>query len=112
MNVMFNFICMGFAELWATGSKPKIQNKNIWIHLESNQRLLAFQHAVLIIWLRWQFYDLLLQILTLPLTINQHVWQWKHEIDYGLVCSYKGNGYQLYWLKNAEFVWQSVQIHI
>ena len=29
MNVMFDFLCMGFAELWGMGIKRKIQNENI-----------------------------------------------------------------------------------
>ena len=43
---MLDFIGMGFAELWASGSKWKIQNeKNICLHRESNQRPLAFQRG-------------------------------------------------------------------
>ena len=43
---MLDFIGMGFAELWASGSKRKIQNeKNICLHRESNQRFLAFQRG-------------------------------------------------------------------
>ena len=33
--------------------------------------------------------DLLLKLLPFYATINQHVWQCKYEIDYGLVWSYK-----------------------
>ena len=29
MNVIINFICMGYAELWATRGKRKIENENI-----------------------------------------------------------------------------------
>ena len=43
MNVMLNFICMGFAELWAMGRKRKTQNENMFLQQESNQRPLAFQ---------------------------------------------------------------------
>ena len=47
MNVMLDFICMVFAKLWATGSKRKIQNENVCLRHESNQRPLAFQCAAL-----------------------------------------------------------------
>ena len=43
MNVMLDFICMGFTELWGTGSKQKCQNENICLHREPNQRPLAYQ---------------------------------------------------------------------
>ena len=36
MNAILDF-CMVFAVLWATGSKWKIQNENIWLDRESNQ---------------------------------------------------------------------------
>ena len=47
LSVMLYFICMVFAEMWATGSKRKIQTKNMCLRRESNQRPLAFQHAAL-----------------------------------------------------------------
>ena len=46
MNDIVDFVCMGFVEVWATGSKQKIQNENICLHQESYQRLLAFQRVV------------------------------------------------------------------
>ena len=45
MNVVLDFICMGFVELRATGNKQKIKNGNICIHRESNWRPLAFQRG-------------------------------------------------------------------
>ena len=38
MNVMLDFICIGFTKLSATGSKQKIQNENICLRVESNLR--------------------------------------------------------------------------
>ena len=38
MNIMLDDICMVFAELWATGSKRKIQNENMCFRWESKQR--------------------------------------------------------------------------
>ena len=29
MDAMLDFICMGFAELWGTGTKQKCQTKNV-----------------------------------------------------------------------------------
>ena len=43
MNVMLDFICMGFVELLQTGIKREHKNENIYLHRESNQRPLAFQ---------------------------------------------------------------------
>ena len=43
MNVMFDFICIGFAERSATGGKRKLQNENMCLRVESNLRPLAFQ---------------------------------------------------------------------
>ena len=42
---MLDFICMVFAEMWAAESKRKIQNDNVCLHRESNQRSLAFQRV-------------------------------------------------------------------
>ena len=42
---MLDYIWIGFAELWATESKRKIQNENICLHRESNQRPIAFQRG-------------------------------------------------------------------
>ena len=47
MNVMLDFICMVFIELWATGRKRKIQNENTCLRRESNQWPLPFQRAAL-----------------------------------------------------------------
>ena len=48
MNVMLDFICMCFAELWETGSKWKIQHENIiCLHWESNQQPFAFQTSAM-----------------------------------------------------------------
>ena len=47
MNVMLDFICMIFAELWSTESKRKIQNDNVCLHRDSNQRPLALQRDTL-----------------------------------------------------------------
>ena len=44
---MLDFICIGFAELWATESKRKIQKENKCLRRESNQQPLAFQRAAL-----------------------------------------------------------------
>ena len=38
MNVMLDFICMIFAELWSTESKSKIQNYDVCLRRDSNQR--------------------------------------------------------------------------
>ena len=45
LNAMLDFIGMGFAELWASGSKWNSKWKNICLHRESNQRSLAFQRG-------------------------------------------------------------------
>ena len=45
--VMLDFICMVFAELSSTGYKRKIQNNNVCLRRESNQRPLAFQRVPL-----------------------------------------------------------------
>ena len=42
---MLDFICMGFAELWTTESKLKIQNENIGLHRQLNQRPIAPQRG-------------------------------------------------------------------
>ena len=47
MNVMLDSICMVFAELLSTGYKRKIQNYNVCLRRESNQRHLAFQRVSL-----------------------------------------------------------------
>ena len=44
---MLDFIRMVFAELLSTGCKRKIQNDNLCIRRESNQRPLAFQRVAL-----------------------------------------------------------------
>ena len=36
MNVMFDFISMGFDKMWGTGNKRTIQNENICIQQDSN----------------------------------------------------------------------------
>ena len=89
MNVMLDFICMGFTELWGTGSKPKCQNENICLHRESNQRPLAYQSGA---------FDRSAPptgcvlnsntILAFNKT-NTHDVQSMYQIDYGLVCSCK-----------------------
>ena len=38
MHVMLDFICVIFVKLWVTGSKRKVQNQNIYLRRESNQR--------------------------------------------------------------------------
>ena len=43
MNVMLDFICMIFAELWSTESKRKLQNDHLCLRRDSNQRPLALQ---------------------------------------------------------------------
>ena len=47
MNVMLDFICMGFVELWETRRKRKIHNKNVRLQWESNQQPIAFQTGAL-----------------------------------------------------------------
>ena len=47
MNVMLDFMCMVYAELFKTGSKRTIQNKNVFLRRESNQRPLAFHRVPL-----------------------------------------------------------------
>ena len=47
MNVIRDFICIGFVKLSATGIQRKIQNDNMCLHAESNLRLLAFQCVTL-----------------------------------------------------------------
>ena len=47
--VMLDFICMGFAELYRTGSKQKIQNENVSTQ-EWNQEPLVFQAGALSHW--------------------------------------------------------------
>ena len=42
INVMLDFICMGFVKLSATGSKRTNQNENMCLRGESNLRPLAF----------------------------------------------------------------------
>ena len=44
---MFDWIYMGFVELWETGKQAKIPNENICFHRESNQQSLAFQPGAL-----------------------------------------------------------------
>ena len=38
MNVMLDFICTGFAELWGMGRERKIQNENICLQLDLNHQ--------------------------------------------------------------------------
>ena len=47
MNFMLYFIYMVFAEMWTTFRKRKIQNDNVCLRRESNQRPLTFQRAPL-----------------------------------------------------------------
>ena len=44
---MFDFICVVFDKLWAAESKRKIQNENMCLRRESNQRPFAFQRTAL-----------------------------------------------------------------
>ena len=43
MNVVLDFICMIFAEPWSTKRKRKIQNDDVCLRRDSNQRALALQ---------------------------------------------------------------------
>ena len=45
---------MVFAKLREMGSKGKVQNENMCLQRESNNRPLAFQHAALTTWLSGQ----------------------------------------------------------
>ena len=45
INVMLDFICVGFAELSATGIKRKIQNETMCLRGESNLRPIAFRRV-------------------------------------------------------------------
>ena len=47
---MLDYICMGSPELYGMGSKHKIQNENICLHQQLNQRPLAFQAGTLDHW--------------------------------------------------------------
>ena len=47
MNVMLDFICMGFVELWETPRKRKIHNQNVRLQRESNQQPIAFETGAL-----------------------------------------------------------------
>ena len=89
VNVMVDLYHV-WSSLWATRSKRKIQNGNIFLHWKTNQRPLAFQRTALT--------PRLIQLdssrsvgktFALHLTINQLVWQYKYEINYGLFRSYK-----------------------
>ena len=45
MNAMLDFICKGFAELSATGSKRKIQNEHVYLRGDSNLQPHVFQRV-------------------------------------------------------------------
>ena len=79
MNIILDFIFIGFAELWATGSKRKTQNENICIRRESNQRPLAFQRTALTTRLSGQFtetfYTIFLRYFR-STRVAMHVWNW------------------------------------
>ena len=47
MNVMLDFIWIGFVELWETRRKWNIHNENVRLQRESNQQPIAFQTGAL-----------------------------------------------------------------